>query len=812
MKNHVIVFFAIAAFLSGRTVAEPRPATMDTPPPQPRAGQALRPLGQGNYSFAYWRNGWRKHANDPSADLLCFETGHYGLSLDLADFRKTRFGFFQDSLSYSDVLAQGTRRMDSLPAADFLIELETGGTVYRALSCRAAEATGEKPLQSARLWESGKLVQHYDLLGLIFKDEVGQRLACKAKLDIVVWPDAMAFNLEIAPSTSVWEQATVRMQLNQWKTEAPLTSKWKAGSPKTFTMACDPGEPIPKPDRLALSLSTEYPQQFPVSYRPDTLAYVAKVPRVKRRWSSGYTDIRDYDDFDIVIENKGEETYVPFLFDCSDVANITGLCPMLCDENGRPTGIPVQLSKNWHHPQLGEYLRAYALIPAKTGTSNYTLRICYGFYGTLPSATHAQLSLVGYGNLENSNNGRWCQLAIGCWGETICLDMDQSCVENIVTDVRMLMTRNGSYGKMWNWSDAGWGGDWLDLQDHQDRKLYLSGLKTAYRSHGPCLTDVRYHGFYGSERAVDIEATVRTLRTDDYARTFQSFHYGFQKSARAAKGSLFTMGRTGHLVTPTIAYGNRDGLIEERQIPLHLETGSLLTPTIELSGPAPWWISFPDGKHSRNFRRWGTGTRGLIIRSYEATTQGQTHTIPTIRSSIISVARDGRANLNLQLTPPEGLDQFEPGDRVSFDAEWITIPRVPEDYYGPNESFRQHLQQHPTSWQTVYREAKGNDLQVDVSGGTLQQRYPLILQATEPGIGFSIQGGVGAVPVQIGGLKTPHGSLYRVEGSQRVKFDPSVHGNDYWQTDYDSTTDRYSLTFNLPLDGQPSSQWFLQSE
>ena len=176
------------------------------------------------------------------------------------------------------------------------------------------------------------------------------------------------------------------------------------------------------------------------------------------------------------------------------------------------TGLPVQLSKNWHYPMLGTYFRGSMLLPATPGKSSYTLRLVYGFYGSLPSVSHAQLSLVGYGGF-----GRWDQLAIGCWGETFCLDMDLSCVPQVVTDVRMLMARNGKDGKSWSWTDAGWGGDWLRVNNEEGKQHFFSAMKTAYHAHGPCLSEVHYDGSYGSQREVDLQAKVQTLRTDDYA-------------------------------------------------------------------------------------------------------------------------------------------------------------------------------------------------------------------------------------------------------------------------------------------------------
>ena len=84
--------------------------------------------------------------------------------------------------------------------------------------------------------------------------------------------------------------------------------------------------------------------------------------------SSGYTDIRDYDEFDLVVENTGETAVkVPLMFYLRNPANITGMVPILCDADGVPTGIPVQVSKNWHYAKLGAYLRGTMQLPAKLG-------------------------------------------------------------------------------------------------------------------------------------------------------------------------------------------------------------------------------------------------------------------------------------------------------------------------------------------------------------------------------------------------------------------------------------------------------------
>lgn len=42
------------------------------------------------------------------------------------------------------------------------------------------------------------------------------------------------------------------------------------------------------------------------------------------------------------------------------------------------------------------------------------------------------------------------------------------------------------------------------------------------------------------------------------------------------------------------------------------------------------------------------------------------------------------------------------------------------------------------------------------------------------------------------------------------KLDQAVHGNDYWQTDYDGKDDSYRMSFNLPLDDLKKSEWVLK--
>lgn len=769
--------------------------------------------GNPGYTYSCWLNGWRKLKTDSSSEIFGIETSHYGFTLNVSDFRAAALGRLENPVSYAEALSHKGEKLKNLAPAELRIELEVDGVLYRAERCKAGVSRDVKRLADVRLWESGRFVQHFDFQELDFRSAAGVRLPCASRLDLVAWPGTLTLTLEAAPAgdpatgapVESYSRAVLRLSLRSevgnWQAELALDNGWHPEQRESLSMTCELAPTGAKSVPL-IEVKTAANEDVAVRFDTSKNCYVASAVNLKRDFASGYTDIRKYDEFTITVHSAGPLRHLPFLLDLRPPANITGLCPMLCDASGVPTGIPVQLSKNWHCKEMGTYLMAYAMLPVE-GRAVYTLRVIYGFYGHLPAASHAQLSLVGYSH----SNGRWDQLAIGCWGETICFDMDMSCVDVMITDVRMLMTRNGREGKQWGWTDAGWGGDWLMLQDAQQSKYLPKEMKTAYISHGPCLTDVRHCGYYGENREIDFAAQIRTLRTDDYSRTFQRLEYRFTTDVAAERISLFKLGRTGRHATPQVAYGNRAGCLKELDVPSDLKKGAFFLDNVLLEGAAPWWVALP-GAHGTDGKDWGTGYRALVIRDFKATINGQAYAAPTISAPLYSAAP---ANLDLEIGPPEGIKKFRAGDSMVLEVELVTLPRMADDYYGPNAAFREHLIENPVSWKTTHREARGNALEVQVTGGKLLHSYPVIVQVTAPEVRVNIFGGVGAVPLRFEGLKgNGDYSLYQVVEGKERKFDQSVHGNDYWQSEYDAATDTYKLTFNLLLDRLPFSAWVLR--
>jgi hypothetical protein len=975
---------------------------------------ALPPTGQRDYTFGVLPSGLRNNTESSLPDTLSIETGFYGLSFDLADFQKSKFGIFQDDLTYAEALKAGPQRLESLKPKNLNLELELDGKVYRAMSCLAGDKSEPQRFYNLRLWESARLVQHYELLGVNFMSADGEVLPCSSSLDIYAWPqsfhltanitpdhfyqegsakgidktglciidkpwrvappsvpDAPSFTAElwvyfpvslktdtggyllaknghehqpthygfkvqderiiatindgrgryavlslsqkaplktntwyhlaltcddtiarfyvngelqkelplpqprtqgkgdlflglpdrggagafpgvfdqlriwhrnlspdeikahaaqpivlssteglkfqenfdklVQPPAGVplpWKNAVMRIAFGKdgkaWKAERPINGDWSEHK-ESVTLECNLSPTPIQMAKVSVAISTKLDGPLPAVYNPQVGAWECQIKSLKRDRSFRNDGTRNYDEIDVVVDNSsGKPIQVPVLIDLSSVASITGLCPILCEPDGTPTGIPVQFGKNWHMRKMGHYARFYTLIPCEPGQTTKKLRIAYGFYGQLPSASHSQLCLVGYG----SHGGRWEQLAIGTWGETMCFDVEHDCTNVMVTDVRMLMTRVGADGPMWQWTDAGWGGDWLGVFDSKGGKLTSNSMKAAYHSHGPCLTDVEYCGFYGLDHAVRLDAGVQTLRTDDYSRVFQKLKYTFAKELPAENTWLFKMGSTRATRTPKIAIGNANGPITlEDSKPVPPTTTRYMEPaTIE--GPAPWWAGFPGGSVESGMPN---GSRALVIRSYHAVFGGQPYTNPTVAMHYIDTDDAGLANVDLRLVAPPSVTTFKPGDTVELDVEWITYPAKAIDYYGPNTAFRKHLTELPGSWKTIYREASGNSLKINASGGSILQNYPIVVRADAPTISLNITGGVGMVPVRFVGLKNSNGmELCRVVDESPVPLNQGVHGNDFWQTDYDAKSATYSLTYNLPLDDLASSSWLLR--
>jgi len=158
MKHQVVPFVIIPLLfvLSGCDTLAAKQETSKVP--------AVRNSG---YTYSCWLNGWRKHKTDQSPEILAIQASAYNFTLDMANFSKAGFAFTAARpLSYADALETGTDALYQLPPAELVITVAMNGEQYRAVSCAAGTDPDPRRLGFAKMWESGRFVQHFEFEGV----------------------------------------------------------------------------------------------------------------------------------------------------------------------------------------------------------------------------------------------------------------------------------------------------------------------------------------------------------------------------------------------------------------------------------------------------------------------------------------------------------------------------------------------------------------------------------------------------------------------------------------------------------------------
>lgn len=496
--------------------------------------------------------------------------------------------------------------------------------------------------------------------------------------------------------------------------------------------------------------------------------------------------------------DSAQEITVPLALEDDHPPAITGFTPILCDAEGCPTGIPVQISKNWHaRPDKGSlryqgpWFHGCTLVrlPAHA-RREFKLAIAYARYGGVPAASFAQLSLIGWGH-----NQFWNQAAIGSFGESICYEPGRVQRRCFIDDFRPLMTLSEPAVKPFGWAGNAGGGDFLVWIDAAGKYRWARATRTDYRAYGPCLTDVQYvEETDGGEIASSIE--VRLARSDDYVRVWHHLRYDVRAPVTWQRLAFFQLGADYYNDTPArrLAIGDAAGVREEWEPARAKNTYERRG--LPLAGTQPW-ISAHAVDRKALIQGGAVASRGLIVRSWKAVLGGKA--CPQPHASFYATEwGKGNYRTSIELSPPPGIVALRAGDFVEADVELVIFPAEAWAYYGPNAPFRAALSKDADTGRLVAREAAGNALQVRLRRGRLDRSYPLSIavdrhQRAE----FDLVGGLGYVPLTFRGLTDHCGYEMLIDG---VRLDQAVHGNDFWQTDYDSVRRLWSVTYNISRD------------
>ena len=640
----------------------------------------------------------------------------------------------------------------------------------RRYDCTGCGVVKDAFFQPVRFVESGRFFQRVIIDNLKFADAEGREFDGQARLEITAWTDRLAFRLECDGA------ARLELRRGERKVEGtksvllevvnqPSTSAVESELPVTFdeALGCH---------RLALP-------EKPLSNAGGTFYPEEHLDRVDRSR--------------VTLRNDGDTpTVARLMFTQQKHLPITGFTPMLCDPDGTPTGIPVQVSKNWHQdpekghlPHEGPWFHGFAWVrlPPKS-KRDLVFQMVYARYGGVCAASHAQLSLIGWGF-----NQFWDQAAVGSFGESICFEPGRVQRRCFITDVRPLMTLSREpKAKRWGWAENCGGGDFLLWTDAAGRYQPMKATRTDYRSHGPCLTDVGYsEESSGGEIAVRMDVSVPAA--NDHLRTFLRLRYDVRQPVRWRRLAFFQLGADFYNGVPArrVAIGDVTGLREEWE-PRRAKDEYDRT-AVPLSG-AGAWVSVHGVEQAMLTKGHAAASRGFIVRSWRAVLGGK----PAEPHLSFFCTEWGKNNHRtaVELAPPPGISELQPGDFVEAELELVVFPADAAAYYGPDDTFREVLARDADSWRMVHREAAGNALKLTAERGSVVKAYPLVIAVDDQQrASATFKGGLGHIPVTFTGLTHPRDVRIRVNGQ-------SV---DHWQTDWDPINLRWQITCNIAAPG-----------
>jgi hypothetical protein len=764
-----------------------------------KASPAACMPGPRDYAFMWWAYGWGRRS--PRGEkVLCVQTGHYGFAIDVEKVRLLRLGRIREAKPATRAVAESNDVVFALPEAELALRVRVGGRTYSCV--RAAVHQRDWLNFPVRIVESGRFFQRLDILQLVFEDEQRGRLEAEGRLEIAAWPGHITFILDVTPAMDLPNAElaiALRHDESRLSSSGEPQSSWRAGQKQTVSLSLSPSSADGQAAGAVAAWNAKTDEELRVDCESVYGWHYVELPR------EAWHPERDHDHLERVrlrLANPGGRERPMRLLFAKDYGfpGITGLCPMLRDSEGCPTGLPVQVSKNWHrregHTLLyqGPWLHAFALLrlPPKSAL-DCELTIAYARWGGVPAASHAQLCLIGWGH-----NQLWDQAAIGSWGESICYDPDAVQQRCMIDDIRPLMVwAMNAKRRKWSWTNNVGGGDFLVYTNDKGQHQRLSRVRTLYESHGPNLTDATYAGL-SADGHIAARISVSTPRCDDINRAFHRFRYDVLRPTPFKRLAFYQLGSDNYNWhhDRRMARGNESGVAEAWQ-PRYQGEGYDRT-GIRCDGAAPWLSCYQS--LSRDTKGGAWANRGIVVRAWRARLGGRDVARPF--ASVFRTPGRGFRSTNIELSPPPHLTELKPGDFVDAEVELVITPMAADDYYGPNENLRAALKRGGDTWRSVHREAVGNNLELKALRGTILHRYPIVVEVDKgQDADFEVIGGIGYVPITFVGLDGYRGyGLDQLTDGRLSRVDQSVHGNDYWQTGHNPVTNRWRITYNVCLD------------
>lgn len=757
-----------------------------------------------DYSCSWWANGFY-YSHDPAwgpERIFCIQTGYYGLSVDVESMNISHFGPFRGSLPYPELADKRNEMIFSLPQSRLDMKIAVADRIFRFAGLPEIPDVMEHMHIPYRINSSGRLVQRFDGINLRFEDQDQNPFPGRIHLEIIAWPDILTLVLHVIPAEPL-EQVTAGLKLSS-RGQAVFSNEKtfgqiSAGSHQKLSARYEASGPHTTKRDISVCVSDARTGLLSVNDDPCFGGYVVGIPA---RYITTGAFPESLCEFSVQLSNLTDKpAAVRLVFaaessDPNDHFSLIGTAAVLTDPNGSPTGIPVQVSKNWHITDASNaplydknWYHAYAMLHLDPNEKQELgLRLINGVWAGVPIVTHQHLALVGWGGHQ-----QWDQVAIGNWNESITYDPDLGLARAMIDDVRpLLVYAMNKKPTKWTWTHNVGGGNFLFYYDEDNTFRRLVSVKTVYDMAGPNLTDVTYSGLT-SDGKISARIGVSSPRTDDMNRSYHRIRYDILKPVRFARLAFYQLGADNYNINQfdKMAVGGLDGLVEE-WTPHH--GGRKYHRSSVPLDALPAWMSIHETTFCAGVKERGgpMANRGLIVRRWKARLGGRD--VPHPYYSVYGTENQ-IPGANFELSVPPDITQLLPGDYVEADLELVVVPQFADDYYGPNKRLKQYLETKQNTWRPIHWEAAGNHLEVLVKNARLVRRYPIEIetQGSLP-VEFTLRGGVGFIPVTFHGLKHYSGfEFYEITEGEQKPFNDSTHA----QADFDLSRRTWSLTYNL---------------
>lgn len=830
--------------------------------PQNRLVKAPVPSAS-DYGILFWRDGIR--GTDPAGRrLLCVQTGHYGAVFDVDNAQVVRLGAIKEAPDYSSAAAGYNQLIDTLTAASSELVVRANGKTYRCVG--ATEPWVVKEMKhggwvknpepglltqigppgnkktNVRILDYGQYYQAFEVDRLRFETEEGESLDAVVRLGVTSWPDRLGMKLELIPSVPLKEASAgiaVRMESGS-KATAADPQDWPAGTVQRVSLVLPfSAENAPTEGAVAMTVTdtatgeeveSVYDAQHDVwkvrlNNHPRPRQVVNGLDRYTLQMANPSDQPQKVRMVFAIEMSRSEYHLAPEERGRKPVAAEMGGLLVLRNSDGSPAGTPLQNSHNWvpervtrkNTPDLmpwidtdpdeyGSWNRFATVVdmPPRSEWSGEAV-FSHALWGGIPQATYYYLSLYGWGYYTF-----WDVAIQGSFGESLCYSLE-SFADSDIADLRPLyVTSYDSFRKPpYEWTPNLGGANYLHYKV-DGRKQYLN-TRRVMPVPGPGLTHTEFHGRSEDEK-IAFAIQVEHPRTDDINRAYHHIRYDVLEDMEFSQLAFFQLGTTAYdfLKPGAIAWGDRYGL--QKEVDFKADESPLgvvdyFLTGIEFEGNAPWWVSqhqaaATDSRGDQG--QLGVASRGMVVREWSAVLNGQ----QVERPSISLFGTHHRApGMLAELGVPEGLTRLKKGDYVEMLLEVVLVPKYPEHYLGTNEALKRSLPGTADTWKALHRQAVGNEIEIAVSTGTLQRRYPPEIKVDASGAAeFEISGGLAYLPVTLTGVESPRGStLYEISEGASRKVDQSDHGNDFWQAAFDRDLARYRITFNIDTDTEDDS-------